>query len=97
MMTGDAAAEDQGEFVGLTDGAIGIDESLFEGIDGGTTTEEQIVAVLHLRKKQSVLNAGVLSLLGSEKGGEASQPFLSTADHLVGGEGIGEFLQRLRV
>src|SRR5215471_6681647 len=48
-------------------------------------------------KKHSVLNTGVLSLLGSEKGGEVSQPFLSTADHLVGGEGIGEFLQRLRV
>ena len=44
-----------------------------------------------------MLNTGVLSLLGSEKGGEVSQPFLSTADHLVGGEGIGEFLQRLRV
>jgi hypothetical protein len=50
MMTGDAAAEDQGEFVGLTDGAIGIDESLFEGIDGGTTTKDEIVAELHLRK-----------------------------------------------
>ena len=72
MIPRDATTENEGKFVGLTDGAIGVQESLLEGIDGGTTTEEQIVAVLHLCKKQSVLNTGVLSLLGSEKGGEAS-------------------------
>ena len=44
MTTGDAAAEDQSEFVGLTDGAIGIEEPLFEGIDSGATTEDEIVA-----------------------------------------------------
>ena len=97
MMTGDAAAEDQGEFVGLTDGAIGIDESLFEGIDGGTTTKDEIVAELHLRKKQPVLNTGKLSLLGSEKGREAGQPFVGAGDQIFGGEGIGEFLQGLRI
>src|SRR5437588_7970464 len=96
-MASDAAAEDQGEFVGLTDGAIGVEEPLLEGIDGGTTTKDQIVAVLHLRKKQPVLNAGVLSLLGSEKGSEAGQPLLGTGDQIVGGEGIGEFLQGLRI
>ena len=76
MMTCDAAAEDQGEFVGLTDGAIGIDESLLEGINGGTTTKDEIVGELHLGKKQPVLNTGLLSLLGSEKGCEAGQPFV---------------------
>jgi hypothetical protein len=81
----------------LTDGAIGIEEPLFEGIDGGATAENEIFAELHLRKKQSVLNAGVLSFLGSEKGREASQPFLSTGEQIVAGEGIGEFLQGLRV
>jgi hypothetical protein len=81
----------------LPDGAIGVEESLLEGIDGGAATEDEIVAVLHLRKKQPVLNAGVLSLFGSEKGREASQPFLSTGDHLVGREGIGKFLQGFRI
>jgi hypothetical protein len=94
-MAGDATAEDQGEFVGLTDGAIGVEEPLLEGIDGGATTKDEIVAVLHLRKKQPVLNAGVLSFFGSEKGREAGQPFLSTGDHFVGGEAIGELLQSL--
>src|SRR5437016_8461174 len=96
-MASDAAAEDQGEFVGLTDGGIGVAGQLVEVIDGGTTTKYQIVAVLPLRKKQPVLNAGVLSLLGSEKGSEAGQPLLGTGDQIVGGEGIGEFLQGLRI
>ncbi len=94
-MAGDAPAEDEGEFVGLADGAIGVEEPLLEGIDGGATTKDKIVAELHLRKKQPVLNAGVLSLLGSEKGRETGQPFLGTGEQIVSGEGIGEFLQGL--
>src|SRR5580693_8734591 len=97
MTAGDAAAEDQSEFVRLTDGAIGVEEPLLEGIDGGATMEDEIVADLHLGKKQAVLNAGLLSLLGSEKGREAGQPLLATSDQIVGGEGIGKFLQGLRI
>jgi len=76
---------------------IGVEESLLEGLDGGTRTEDQIVAKFYLGEKQPVLNAGVLSLLSGEKRREASQPFLSTVDQIVGGEGIGEFLQGLRI
>jgi hypothetical protein len=97
VMASDAAAKDQGEFVGLTDRAIGVEQPLLEGIDGGAATEDEVVAELHLRKKQPVLNAGMLSLLGSEKGREAGQPFLSASDHIVGGERIGESLQGLRI
>ena len=46
MMPRDATAEYQRELVGLTDGAIGVEEPLLEGIDGGATTEDQIVGVL---------------------------------------------------
>src|SRR5690349_20463629 len=95
-MASDAAAEDQGEFVGLTNGAIGVEEPLLESIDGGTTTEDQIVAKFNLCEKQSVLNPSVLSLLGGEKGGEAGQPFLCTGDQIVGREGIRKFLQSFR-
>src|SRR6516162_5168722 len=97
MMPRAAAAEDQREFVGLTDSAIGVEERLLEGIDSSATAKDQIVGVLYLGKKQPVLNAGVLSLFGSEKGREAGQPLLSTGDHLVGGEGIGEFLKGFRL
>jgi hypothetical protein len=66
MTACDAAAEDQGEFVGLIDGAIGIEEPLLKGIDGGARTKDQIVAILHLCKKHPVLNAGMFHLLGGE-------------------------------
>jgi hypothetical protein len=48
-------------------------------------------------KKQSVLNPGVLSLLGGEKGGEAGQPFLCTGDQIIGREGIRKFLKGFRI
>jgi hypothetical protein len=97
MMTGDAAAEDEGEFVGFTDGAIGIQESLLEGIDGSTTTENEIVTVLHLSKKERVLNTGMLPLIGGEEGQKAGQPFLGAGNHIVGAERIGQSLQCLRM
>jgi hypothetical protein len=77
MTTGDAATEDYREFVGLTDAAIGVKEPLLEGIDGRATTEDEVVAV-HLGKKQPVLDASLLSLLGSEKESEVGQPLLAT-------------------
>lgn len=80
MKPRDAATEDEGKFVGLTNGAVGVQESLLEGIDGSATMEDEIVAVLYLRKKQPVLNTGVLSFFGSEKGREAGQPFLRSSD-----------------
>jgi hypothetical protein len=97
MMASDAAAEDQGEFVGLTNGAISVEEALLESVDGGATTEDQIVAKFYLCEKRSVLNPGVLSLLSSEEGREVGQPFLGTADHIGGGEGISKFLQGFRI
>src|SRR5256886_17637639 len=89
----DAAGEDQGEFVGLTNAAIGVEEPLLKRIDGSATTEDQIVTEFYLCEKQSALNPGVLSLLGGEKGSEAGQPFLCTGDQIVGREGIRYFLQ----
>src|SRR5215472_1361206 len=97
MTAGNAAAEDYGEFVRLTDGAIGIQKPLLKSIDSSATTEDEIIAVLHLRKKQPVLDAGVLSLLDREKGREAGQPLLGTADQIVSLEGIGEFLKCFRI
>ncbi len=97
MMPRDAAAEDQCEFVGLTDSAVGVKEPLLKGIDGSATTEDQIVGVLYLGKEQAMLNAGMAALFGSEKRREAGQPLLRTGDHLVGGEGIGEFLKSFRI
>src|SRR5256884_4384287 len=64
--------------------SIGVEEPLLKSIDGSATTEDQIVTEFYLCEKQSVLNPGVLSLLGGEKGSEAGQPFLCTGDQIVG-------------
>jgi len=52
----------------LTNGAIGVEEPLLESIDGGATTEDQIVAKLHLREKRSVLNPVCSLQTRAEKG-----------------------------
>jgi hypothetical protein len=64
---------------------------------GSWRAEDEVVAGLHLGKKQPVLNDSLLSLLGSEKGSEVGQPLLATSDQIVGSEGIGEFLQGPRI
>src|SRR5947199_9271656 len=93
----DAAAEDQGEFVGLTNAPLGVEEPLFKSLDGSATTEDQIVTEFYLCEKQSVLNPGVLSLLSGEKGSESGQRFLCTGDHIVGREGFRCFVQDVRI
>jgi hypothetical protein len=97
MMTGDPAAEDEGQFVGLTNGAIGIEEPLFEGIDGSATTENEVIAELGLGKEQTMLNSSVRSLLGGEERRETGQPFLGARNANIGSERIGELLQGLRI
>lgn len=44
MVAGDAAAEDESEFFGLTKWYGGIQEPLLRGIDRSATTEDEIVA-----------------------------------------------------
>ena len=48
MIAGDPAAKDEGQFVRLTNSAIGIEEPLFEGIDRGAATENKVVTILSL-------------------------------------------------
>jgi hypothetical protein len=42
----DLAAKDDGDLVGLTDGAVGIEKKLAEFIESSTAMEDQIVTVL---------------------------------------------------
>src|SRR2546425_1536798 len=64
---GDFAPEDDGKFLGLSDGAVGVQQTLLEAINGGAPVENQIVAVLHLREEQAMLAAGRLAFLGGEE------------------------------
>ena len=86
MMTGDTGAEDQGEFVGSTDGAVGVEEPLLKDIDGSATTKDEVVAELHLREEEPVLAARVFSLSRGEEGCEMRQPFLATGHQIARGE-----------
>ena len=47
----DLVAEDDGKFRGLPNRPVRIEEPLAEGIQGGATLKDQVVAVLDLREK----------------------------------------------
>jgi hypothetical protein len=48
---GELATEDGGDLIGLADGAIGIEQSLAETVQGGTTAEDKIVAVFDFEQR----------------------------------------------
>ena len=48
---GDLAAKDHGDLVGLTDGAVSVQESLTQGIEGNAAMENEIIAILDLSKE----------------------------------------------
>ena len=51
VVLGDPTTEDGGDFFGLADGAVGIQESLVEVIQCGTPVKDEVVAILHLAEK----------------------------------------------
>ena len=52
---GDLTAEDSGDLARLTDGAVGIQESLVQVIQCGAAVKDEVVAILHLGEKEPVL------------------------------------------
>ena len=49
------AAEDESDLIGLTEGAVGVQKSLAQGIAGNAAMENQVVAKLYLGKEQTML------------------------------------------
>lgn len=92
---GDLATEDNGDLVGLTDGAVGIEEPFSEFVEGGPPIKDQVVAVFDLREEQAVVATGVVAFSRCEKRGETDQPFVAAAGKVFGGEGVGQLLQTL--
>lgn len=76
VFLGDLPAKDHGDLLGLTDGSIHVQQTFREFIHGGTSEEDQIVAVLYLREEQTVLTADLSSFLRGEEGSERRQPLL---------------------
>lgn len=78
-MLSDLAAKDDGDLVGLTDGAVGVQESIPQSIEGSSAMENEIIAILDLSKEEAMLTAGLFALLFGKEGSEAIQP-LAGAD-----------------
>src|SRR2546421_11851515 len=94
-MLGDLAAKDHRDLLRLSDGSIGVEQTLTELVQGRTTAEDEVVAEFDLREEQSVSATGLFSLSCSEKGCEVRKP-LSTASHEISrNERVGERLQAI--
>jgi len=87
---GDFPPEDDGDLVGLPEGAIGIQQSLAQLIEGRAATEDEVVTILNLGKEEAMLTTGLFALALAEEGGKSIQP-LAAAEQQA--EGIGQLLQ----
>jgi hypothetical protein len=94
---GDLAAKDDGDLVGLTESAIGVQKSLAQGIECSPAMADEIIAILDLSKEEAMLTAGLFALLLGEKGSESVQPLAAADEQVVRGQRIGQFLQPLGI
>ena len=94
---GDLAAKDHGDLVGLTNSAVGVQESLSERIEGHTAMENEIIAILNLSKEEAMLTMGLAALIFGEEGSEAIEPLATAGQQIAGGQRIGELLKPLGV
>src|SRR6266576_1988912 len=102
-MLGDLAAKDHRDLLRLSDGSIGVEQTLTELVQGRTTAEDEVVAEFDLREEQSVSATGLFSLSCSEKGCEVRNHQISRNERVgerlqaIGcrafEEGIGELLE----
>src|SRR5439155_26260743 len=90
---GDLAAEDRGEFRGLSNGPIGIEQALAERVQRSAPVEDQVVTVLDLREEESMLTAGRPPLRRREERREGAEPLLGTAIDIASGKAVGEYLK----
>jgi hypothetical protein len=70
-----------------------VQQALRELVQGGAAIEDEVVAVLDLRKEQPVLTARLVALLGVEERSERGQPFLTAAQQILGAKRVGKLLQ----
>src|SRR6266567_3071700 len=91
------AAKDHGDLVGLTEGAVGVQESLAQGIEGNAAMENEIIAILNLSKEETMLTTGLFALFFREERSETIQPLPTADEQIARVEGIGEFLKPLGV
>lgn len=86
ILFGHFAAEDGGDLVGLPDVPIQVQQSLGEFLKGGSTMEDQVVAVLHLSEEQAMLASSLFAFLVGDERRERGQPLLTALQQIASGE-----------
>src|SRR5271167_1272478 len=84
VLLGHFPTKDQSDLFGLSDGSVHVQQSLRELVHGGPTEKDQVVAILHLREKQSMLATGLLPFPGGEERSKSRQPLLSAGQQVLG-------------
>jgi hypothetical protein len=59
--------------------------------------KDQVVTVFHLREEEPMLTAATFAFAFFEEWSQTGQPFLPTAEQIIGGQGICQFLELLRM
>src|SRR5246127_1354623 len=94
-MLGNLATENHCNLVRLSDGSIGVEQTLSELVQGRAATEDEVVAELDLREEQPVSTACLFSLSCREERGEVCEPLLAAGHQISRSERVGELLQAL--
>src|SRR4030088_1598245 len=94
-MLGDLAAKDHRDLLRLSDGSIGVEQTLAELVQDCATAEDEVVAEFDLREEQSVSATSLFSLSCGEKGCEVRQPLLTASHQISRNERVGERLQAM--
>src|ERR1700724_1575167 len=94
-MLGDLAAKDHRDLLRLSDGSIGVEQTLAELVQGRATAEDEVVAEFDLREEQSVSATSLFPLSGDKKGCEVPQPLLTASHQISRNERVGERLQAI--
>jgi hypothetical protein len=95
VLFGNLTAKDDGNFVGLADGAIGIQQPGSELIERRAAMKNQIVTVFDLGKEKTVSATDGLAFALLKEWGKRAQPFLPTAKQIVDRQGISQLLKPL--
>src|SRR5262249_56371358 len=78
VLLGHFAPEDRGDLVGRPAVSIQIQQPLGNFSHCCPAMEDEVVAILHLRKEKTMLASGLLAFLVRKERGERCQPFLTT-------------------
>lgn len=75
MVLQDLSAEDDADFVRLSDGAVGIEQPVTQFINSGAPREDQIVAIFDLGEEQPMFHSRLLSFTRGKEWSQLRKPF----------------------